>query len=335
MDTATADKYLKELFDIDFLSATRKGYQVPRGSHWWNHNGMRSKTNRYEIESPDVLDAAWIYGRLGEYRKEREKLVKEAKEAGRKLIGWFIVPRWRAVKDIPDLMPQEDMREILKAHDRFCLVDCVCMQDDREHDCGLPLQKCMTFDRGAAFRIDERKDGKELTLKGALDFLDELGKGPIISAPMAAMVKDVKDINSICNCHWDCCLAMTQWYMPGSEGKANDFLMKTRFRATVDPEKCIGCRTCIDGFCQFYAAKMKYYPEFGEERAYIDEDECIGCGQCVENCPVGARGMKAIAGPEYYADIPEDAGAGGGGLNVEKLLAQVETQAEKKKEDKK
>jgi ferredoxin len=87
--------------------------------------------------------------------------------------------------------------------------------------------------------------------------------------------------------------------MPESKYKPYQWNRKSRFEATVDPEKCIGCRRCVDLRCQFGAAQMKYYPEFGEERAYIDTEKCMGCGCCVETCLVGARGMKIVRPLEY------------------------------------
>jgi len=98
-------------------------------------------------------------------------------------------------------------------------------------------------------------------------------------------------------------------------------LLKTRFRATVDPEQCIGCRRCIDERCQFGAIQMKYYPEFGEERSYTDEEKCVGCGLCVETCCIGARGMKIVEPPEYILGIEDYEGVSAAGLSVENLLA--------------
>jgi len=95
-----------------------------------------------------------------------------------------------------------------------------------------------------------------------------------------------------------------------------EFYAPSRFRATVDPENCIACRTCVDNRCQFGAVQMKYYPEYGEDRAYIDEEICMGCGNCVETCPSGIRGMKVVEPPETLTDVkPRDIyGAGGQGF---------------------
>lgn len=78
-------------------------------------------------------------------------------------------------------------------------------------------------------------------------------------------------------------------------------IAKSRFQAVVDPEKCRGCKTCLQR-CHFKAAQMKHYPEFGEERAYIDPEKCMGCGSCVVSCPVGARTMKLVRPAEHIPD---------------------------------
>ena len=52
---------------------------------------------------------------------------------------------------------------------------------------------------------------------------------------------------------------------------------------TVDPEKCIGCRFCIDYFnCPGLVFDEK------TKKAYIDERFCINCGVCINVCPHGA-----------------------------------------------
>ena len=40
-----------------------------------------------------------------------------------------------------------------------------------------------------------------------------------------------------------------------------EMLAPSRFIVVVDPEKCLGCKTCVE-LCLFEAAQTKYYPEF-------------------------------------------------------------------------
>jgi len=308
MDKKTVDKELGDLRKTGqrFLAPTRKGYQIPRTSHFFTHGAG------YKDTDPDLADMCWVFGRWEE-QQAREKVVEAAKASSRKLAGWAMVPRWRAIKDIPGVLPVEDMREIFKSHQRFSLLRCVCRRDDLGRQCDTPEQVCFTFDRGADNTI-AAGTGKELTLAEALDWYDSLREHPTVTLLMGGTteaLKDPKQLNSMCQCHWDCCLAMMPWYMSYSNYSITDFILKTRFRATVDPEKCIGCRRCIDERCQFWGAQMKYYPEFGGERAYIDEEKCAGCGNCVETCPVGARGMKVVEGPEYITEIGLEEGVSG------------------------
>ncbi|HPE91448.1 MAG TPA: 4Fe-4S binding protein, partial [Synergistales bacterium] len=52
---------------------------------------------------------------------------------------------------------------------------------------------------------------------------------------------------------------------------------------TVDPEKCIGCKFCINFFnCPGLVFDEK------SKKAYIDERFCVKCGVCINVCPHGA-----------------------------------------------
>jgi len=54
--------------------------------------------------------------------------------------------------------------------------------------------------------------------------------------------------------------------------------------AIVDPEKCEGCKDCVDA-CPTEAIVMK------DDKAFVIEDDCADCGNCVDECPTGAISM--------------------------------------------
>jgi len=49
----------------------------------------------------------------------------------------------------------------------------------------------------------------------------------------------------------------------------------------VDPEKCVGCGTCVDQ-CASNAIVLE------NDKARILEDKCSNCRGCVEACPMEA-----------------------------------------------
>jgi indolepyruvate ferredoxin oxidoreductase alpha subunit len=51
----------------------------------------------------------------------------------------------------------------------------------------------------------------------------------------------------------------------------------------VDPDKCIGCKFCIN----YFNCPGLVFDE-GSKKAYIDERFCVKCGVCVNVCPHGA-----------------------------------------------
>jgi len=296
LDKKTVDKYVRELYEKGFLYPTRNGPQPPRTMGQWLDTQNNPKYDEALGDEYYALIGLFSDYELGPPREER--IAARIAAGLRGTSG--IIPRWKAIKDIPGVLPAEDIREILKANDAFAVLHCACRKRYKERECGVPEEMCLVVGRTALYNID-RGAGRQLTRQEAFDLINnKTAKYPVVH--VGTRTDDPKNFRGvICNCHYDCCEVLRTPCVIGSKYPVTEYYAKSRYRATVDPAKCVGCRLCVDKRCQFGAALMKHYPEYGEERAYVDEEKCMGCGCCVETCPTGARGMKVVEPPESYA----------------------------------
>jgi heterodisulfide reductase subunit A2 len=69
-------------------------------------------------------------------------------------------------------------------------------------------------------------------------------------------------------------------------------------RATVDPDKCSGCRIC-NNLCPFNAILFVEDKKVTE----INPALCQGCGTCVAACPAGAISGTAFSNDQIFAQI--------------------------------
>ena len=86
-----------------------------------------------------------------------------------------IIPAWKAIERSPDIspddiLPQENIRELIKSAKIIAIVPCTCRRSMRR--CHAPLNNCMQFNKGAEYSIN-RGAGRKLSVEEAITIADE------------------------------------------------------------------------------------------------------------------------------------------------------------------
>jgi len=289
LDREAVDKHLRELYEKGLVFPTAKEglrftYSITELKDSTASNPKFDKALGSEFFA---LWDAWFDS--GEPLRLLEKLPPQP---GRTEPAMRVIAKWKSIKDTPGILPCDDIRELLRAHrDTLTVNNCSCRRISRSRAPGsLPDELCFVIDKTARYCVD-RGTGRRITLKEAMDILERAEEYPLVhitynTKPMLRLIG---------NCGNYCIIF--RWSPP----KTIRNCAPSRFRPVVAANRCLGCKKCVAA-CLFDAARMKYYPEFGEERAYIDADRCMGCGNCVIQCPIGARTMKLVRLPEFIPD---------------------------------
>jgi len=76
----------------------------------------------------------------------------------------------------------------------------------------------------------------------------------------------------------------------------------TNYYASVDPESCTGCETCVER-CQVNAISIDEHLGVST----VNLDRCLGCGNCVSSCPSEAISLfkkeREVTPPENLEDL--------------------------------
>jgi Na+-translocating ferredoxin:NAD+ oxidoreductase subunit B len=216
-----------------------------------------------------------------------------------------IVPAYKAIKDIPGVLPHEDMSAMVDAAGLISVVSCSCRK--RQEAVGNPCSRshdmnCIQFNRAAQY-TDARGHGKMLSKEEALKLIEEAeDHGLVHQWPN----NDSLTTNTLCSCCDDCCIFLLPMREHGVPWTA--FYAKSRFEAQNDLDICDGCQDCVER-CQFDAITMEKVPGHKKLKAIVDAELCMGCGVCVLVCEPESLKMALVRPPEH---IPHMAHAGAG-----------------------
>lgn len=207
-----------------------------------------------------------------------------------------IVPAYKSILDSPQILPAEDVREMIKAQPSIAVVACPC----RQHNEAIG-KKCKHTYEGACFQfgyvaecIVSRGFGTKLSLEEALQLIEEAEEEGLVHNWMNS--SSMIGHGVLCNCCNDCCIVfepLARFQVPAVKMYA-----KSRYEARTEPGICTGCQVCVDR-CPFEAIDMVKLEGSRRLKAMVDPEKCMGCGVCVVGCEPKALGMKLVRPPEH------------------------------------
>ncbi len=173
----------------------------------------------------------------------------------------------------------DQVSSYIEKADHIAVTTCFCRHEGRlleeEKDCGKPLDVCMQFGPGAQYVI-ERQMGRQVTKEEALEVLRRSEEAGLVHTSNNLQ----QGIDFLCNCCPCHCMILKEALSYSEPGE----FLSSGFRPTLDPERCVGCETCV-GRCPAKALAMN------GDVPQLDERRCFGCGVCATGCPSEAIEM--------------------------------------------
>ncbi len=217
-----------------------------------------------------------------------------------------ILPAYKSILNSPDLLPEEDVRTILKQAKTIGVVPCSCRV--RTGGCKrIQTDVCMQFDRSAIYgmAVGMEGTGKPLTYEEAVKVVDAAEEAGLLHmwGNTAKMTGP-----SLCSC-CDCCCIIGLPYLENNLPPEKRYA-KSRYEASVDQDKCIGCADepsppCVAIIPRYFKGCVRMEGRRGNDdyKATIDTEKCFGCGACVLKCPVSAITMKLVRPANHIPGI--------------------------------
>jgi ferredoxin len=209
---------------------------------------------------------------------------------------WFKQGPWKRfpqVRTIPiqqtipvttEVMAYQKTEAILRSKTLIAVQNCVCRQEGAllGHDCGAPLETCLSFDNAAQSSISLGR-GREISLEEALAILEKAQEAGLVLQP--ANSQNPIFMCACCDC---CCGVLRQIKQEPNPGD----LVMNAFIASFDPTLCIACGACVE------ICPMAALVETSQGPVDFDPNRCIGCGLCTSRCPSSALTMVVKPGQD-------------------------------------
>ena len=157
MDKETVEKHLKELAEkgVAFPSKT-KGWRIGRMIDSLHDLTLTNKKFHESYGGKEYYNLWNAFGLLEWW----PGFVDHVRQRGRPYMR--VVPAVEAVKDHPELLPEEDLRELYKKTRAIALIPCPCRMEMHDRDCGTPDEMCVAVNWSAEYHFNRGGGGKEI-----------------------------------------------------------------------------------------------------------------------------------------------------------------------------
>ena len=200
-----------------------------------------------------------------------------------------VIPVDVAISSRSQILPYEDIKELLKQNRYFAVANCPCRQIAHYvgEGCNHSLEVCLHFDSLGEY-IVEHGMGREITREECLEILRKCNEEGLVHTTENHQGK----LTTICNCCGDCCV----FFRALKHSKLPRALARSNYVSRVDADLCVACGTCAER-CPMEAITVNDY-------AVVDEERCVGCGVCYPTCPQEA--ITLVRKPEEKTvEVPD------------------------------
>ncbi|MBE9514682.1 MAG: 4Fe-4S binding protein [Chloroflexi bacterium] len=296
LDKETVTRHVQYMFELGFAFPTRRGWRFARNVAQLKDSQTNTK---FDEELGDQYFDLWeAFQKIEGYPTGFLWELLPRLEAQGPIFR--VIPARKSLKDIPDIVPEDNIEEVLRLYETTAVSHCPCKRLVRDRACHSPTEVCLVLDRVAEHNV-RRGTARVISLGEALAIHDMAADAGLVCNAQGIEAKPITPM--ICHCHWCCCDEFAPLVMHNIP--LQKLIASSCYQAEVDPDKCTGCQTCVTR-CQFGAIEMKRYAGAGRQekfKAWVDPDKCVGCGLCVIKCPSEARTMKQVKTSE---SIPKE-----------------------------
>lgn len=202
-------------------------------------------------------------------------------------MGLRAIPIGKTIRDTRQVLPYEDLVQVLDREAVFCTSHCPCRQrknlDPDSSPCRFETFNCLHFGRLAGYMI-KNEMGRAISREETLEILKAAAEAGLVHG-----ISNTREgMDTICNCCSCCCLFLESVHKHHLFGH-----QPSNYTLEIQAAACKGCGLCVER-CPMMALSLQPHPEARNKTGQapaLEADRCLGCGVCAYKCPTNSLGL--------------------------------------------